>query len=111
MIDWYPTLVKLAGGDLEQNLPIDGKDVWPLLTHRPRSPHDAILSVKSPTVAALRMGDWKLISQSTPATDASSPKAKKKGPAKVMGIELYNLAHDIGETNILPTKNRRASPR
>ncbi|MEQ1853619.1 MAG: arylsulfatase [Chthoniobacteraceae bacterium] len=52
VIDWYPTLVKLVGGSLDQKLPVDGKDVWPMLTQQARSPHGAILSVKSPTAAA-----------------------------------------------------------
>lgn len=114
IIDWYPTLVKLAGGNLDQKLPIDGKDVWPMLTQQARSPHDAILSVKSPTAAALRMGDWKLVSQSvaaaaTPdgsrkANTAKKAAAKKKAQAATGSIELYNLATDIGETTNLADK-------
>ncbi|MGI9110478.1 MAG: arylsulfatase B, partial [Opitutales bacterium] len=63
MVDWYPTLIKLAGGTLDQKLPIDGLDVWPMLTKGAPSPHDAILSVSTqgPTRAAVRMGDWKLM--------------------------------------------------
>lgn len=114
VIDWYPTLVKLAGGSLDQKLPIDGKDVWPMLTQQARSPHDAILSVKSPTSAALRMGDWKLVSQSVAAaatTDGSKKAdaakkaaAKKKAQPAAGSIELYNLATDIGETTNLADK-------
>jgi len=114
VIDWYPTLVKLAGGSLDQNLPIDGKDVWPMLTRQARSPHDAILSVKSPTTAALRMGDWKLVSKSAAAattTDGSkganatkNAAAKKKAQPTTGSIELYNLASDIGETTNLADK-------
>ncbi len=84
VIDWYPTLVKLAGGSLEQKLPLDGRDVWPMLTQNAKSPHDAILSVQSPTRAAVRMGDWKLL------YNAQSEK-----------LELYNLATDIGEAHNL----------
>lgn len=114
VIDWYPTLVKLAGGRLDQKLPIDGKDVWPMLTQQAPSPHDAILSVKSPTAAALRMGDWKLVSQSTAAaaTLGGAKKAnaakkvadKKKARPAAEAVELYNLARDIGETTNLVDK-------
>ena len=30
-VDWYPTLIELAGGSLEQPLPIDGVNIWPTL--------------------------------------------------------------------------------
>lgn len=103
VIDWYPTLIKLAKGSLDQKLPIDGKDVWPMLTQKARSPHDAILSVKSPTEAALRIGDWKLISHSA-VTESNVRKkagAKKKAQAESQPVELYNLATDIGESTSL----------
>jgi arylsulfatase A-like enzyme len=113
-VDWYPTLVKLAGGSLEQKTPLDGKDVWPMLTQGAASPHDAILCVQSPTGAALRMGDWKLVMNGgRPDSEEGPPGATKgkgrgkKGRAKgadaatsaVFGetLALYNLATDIGE--------------
>ena len=114
-VDWYPTLVKLAGGSLEQKTPLDGKDVWPMLTQDAPSPHDAILCVQSPKVAALRMGDWKLVMNGSDADSEEAPtggaKAKgkgKKGKAKSEvdaatiaefgeTLALYNLANDIGE--------------
>ncbi len=108
VIDWYPTLVKLAGGSLDQNLPIDGLDVWPMLTQQAPSPHDAILSVQSPTRAALRIGDWKLLSRETADTDtagASGPKSRaKKRQQTSKTVELYNLATDISETTNLVDK-------
>jgi arylsulfatase A-like enzyme len=110
-IDWFPTLVKLAGGSLDQKLPLDGRDVWPMLTKGAKSPHDAILSVQSPTRAALRMGDWKLLMNAGGAAgesgdEAAPVKGKKKGrrAANAGGIELYNLATDIGETTDLAAK-------
>lgn len=103
-IDWYPTLVKLAGGSLEQKLPLDGRDVWPMLTEGKPSPHDAILCVQSPQRAAVRMGDWKLLvglggKQSSEKADAPGPKGKKRkaDSAPSAPVELYNLADDVGE--------------
>lgn len=82
IIDWYPTILKLAGAKMEQPLPIDGMDIWPVLTQGAKSPHDAILlSGMSPGVCALRAGDWKLVQQN-PAAPVH---------------QLFHLAKDIGE--------------
>jgi arylsulfatase A-like enzyme len=82
-VDWYPTLLKLAGGSLEQKLPLDGRDIWPVLTQGAKSPHDALLiCATKPGSAALRMGDWKLVH--TEKYD-----------------ELYNLSADLGEAKDL----------
>lgn len=116
VIDWYPTLVKLAGGSLDQKLPIDGKDVWPMLTQGAPSPHDAILCVQSPERAAVRMGDWKLSMNASESSDEEEgggakpkgkggPKGKAKGKGKAAApsnsYTLYNLADDIGEQHDL----------
>jgi arylsulfatase A-like enzyme len=80
-VDWYPTLVKLAGGSLTQKLPLDGLDIWPVLTQGAKSPHDALMLYgMQPGRAAIRMGDWKLLIGGSQQAD-----------------ELYNLAADIGE--------------
>jgi arylsulfatase A-like enzyme len=99
VIDWYPTLVRLAGGSLEQKLPVDGKDVWPMLTANAPSPHESILCVQSPTRSALRMGDWKLIRFDEAAAGAGRPKNRKNVTSGT--LELYNLANDSGETTNL----------
>ncbi len=85
-VDWYPTLVKLAGGSLEQKLPLDGLDIWQVLTQGAKSPHDALLLCgQEPEVRALRIGDWKLL----------------ENPPHGHPVELYNLASDIGEQHDL----------
>ena len=110
MVDWYPTLIKLAGGSLEQKLPLDGLDVWPMLTKGAASPHDAILSVSTqgPARAAVRMGDWKLMvsgnADADTGEDDGAKKPKKKGKAaagKYEPVALYNLADDPSESKNL----------
>jgi len=101
MIDWYPTLIKRAGGSLEQKLPIDGIDIWPVLTEGKKSPHEDILINVTPNGGALRKGDWKIILNGNAKDDPDGklePKKKKKtGDA----VELYNLAKDPSEkTNL-----------
>jgi arylsulfatase A-like enzyme len=110
MIDWYPTLIKLAGGSLDQKLPIDGLDIWPMLTKGAASPHDAILSVSTqgPARAAVRMGDWKLLvsgnADADTGEDDGAAKAKKKGKKaadKYESVALYNLIEDPSESKNL----------
>jgi arylsulfatase A-like enzyme len=100
VIDWYPTLIGLAGGSLKQALPIDGKDVWPMITKSGKSPHKAILSVstRGPSQAAIRMGDWKLIVADADESDGAT---LKKQPKKYEPVSLFNLADDPGESKNL----------
>lgn len=75
--DFYPTLVTLAGGSLEQELPLDGMDMNAVIFQNQAGPRTELVievagSVRLPT---LRQGDFKLV-----------------------GKELYNLAADPGET-------------
>ncbi|MBL8814175.1 MAG: amidohydrolase [Planctomycetaceae bacterium] len=107
VVDWYPTLLKLAGGKLEQPLPIDGQDLWPVLTKKAESAHDAILLVQSPQRAAVRMGDYKLLRLSAPR--AAAAKKKKQAKSEEPVLALFNLKNDIGETrNLISEEPERA---
>lgn len=81
VVDFYPTLVKLAGGSLEQPLPLDGRDAWPTIAHGQPTPHrEIVLSV--------------------PGFEGSEtgPPAIRSGDYKLVGDELYNIAADPSET-------------
>jgi arylsulfatase A-like enzyme len=101
IIDWYPTLINLAGGKINQSTPIDGKDVWPMITQNKKSPHDAILSVstKGPIISAIRMDHWKLI-----LLAADSSQLKTKAFNKYESVALFNLLDDPSETKNLALK-------
>jgi arylsulfatase A-like enzyme len=79
VVDWYPTLLSLAGRPKDGRPPLDGGDIWPVLASHGKSPHTEILVATGPRTAALRRGDWKLI-----AGEGRPP-------------ELYDLATDLGE--------------
>ena len=97
-VDWYPTLVKLAGSRVEPANPLDGLDIWPVLTQSAKSPHDAILLVGNrPGVSAVRMGNWKLLVSPTDK-DAEEQSGDQKTSGK---LELYNLVEDIAESKNL----------
>lgn len=92
VVDWYPTLAKLVGASVEQKLPIDGKDIWPVLTQDAKTPHEEILLMGSrPGQSAIRVGDWKLL---------VNPMEFRR-PAKSSPVELYDLAKDPGEKHNL----------
>lgn len=86
VVDFFPTLVTLAGGALQQRLPLDGRDAWPTITQGKPTPHrEIVLSV--------------------PGFDGSEtgPAAIRVGDFKLMEDELYNIRLDPGETKNLAT--------
>jgi arylsulfatase A-like enzyme len=96
IIDWYPTLIKLVGGSLEQPLPLDGVDIWPVITQRAKSPHAEILHNSTPSGGAIRVGDWKLI--------IKTGKGSRKNNQSE-SVELFNLATDPSEKTNLAQQN------
>jgi arylsulfatase A-like enzyme len=114
MVDWYPTLLKIAGGALEQKLPLDGKDAWPTIALGKPSPHEDILINTTPNRGALRAGDWVLVVNGAAADNEGGPakKAKKTGSGT---LELFNLKTDpYQQTNLadkMPDKARELRAR
>jgi arylsulfatase A-like enzyme len=108
MVDWYPTLLGLARASVDQKLPLDGRDIWPVLTQGKPSPHDEILLNTTPRAGAIRVGDWKLVingatgtaeeDDESPALASGKKAARKNQPPRV---ELFNLAQDISEKHNL----------
>jgi arylsulfatase A-like enzyme len=103
VVDWYPTLLKLAGAKTEQKFAVDGRDIWPTLTQGKPSPHDAILINTTPNAGAVRVGDWKLVVRDGPDNPDGAPPKKKKD--EKASVELFNLKTDPYEKTNLAEKN------
>jgi arylsulfatase A-like enzyme len=98
-VDLYPTLLKLAGASLEQELPPDGTDIWPVLTERATlQEREILIHARKGRSSAIRIGDWKLV------------KNGHLGPLKTIGdkedvYELFHLADDPMEKTNLAAQN------
>jgi arylsulfatase A-like enzyme len=92
--DWYPTLVKLAGGSLEQELPLDGHDMRSVLTQGKPTSRTEILHNVSDYTGALRQGRWKLVVN---GNHRRSLEEDRSAPI----VELFDIAADPYErTNL-----------
>jgi arylsulfatase A-like enzyme len=91
VIDLFPTLVRLAGGSLEQPLPLDGLDAWPAIARGEPLARQELLINAQAHQSALLAGDLKLVrTQSV------------EGPR----VELYDVAADPGEKRDLAPRMR-----
>jgi arylsulfatase A-like enzyme len=85
MVDWYPTLAKLAGGSTAKSMQLDGVDVWDMISTGAPSPRKEVLYNVDPLGGGLSVGDWKLVWK------ASLPQK----------VELFNLKDDPSESKNL----------
>lgn len=113
IVDWYPTLLKLAGGSRESDLPFDGCDIWPTIAEGKPSPHQTLLLNVVGRMGAIRVGNWKLLRNCLASDDAEGDAKRTKGERAQRKkerrnapdvVELFNLAEDIGEKNNLAAR-------
>jgi len=108
-VDWYPTLLRLAGASLDQKLPLDGRDAWPTIAACKPSPHDEIVLNAAPAGGAILVGQWKLVIRGNIGTDDSqmpgAKRAGKRGKGAAEATELFNLAVDPYEQENLAAKH------
>jgi arylsulfatase A len=109
-IDILPTIAALTGAPLPPR-PIDGKDLSPwLLGHPPDAPlHEALFFYYADgQLQAMRSGRWKLLFPHTARTMIGRASGGGGIPGKYkplpVGLELYDLEADIGETTNLAAK-------
>ena len=120
--DWFPTLMKLAGGDLNGTKPLDGFDVWEAINTGEPSPRTEILHNIDPgrsqwfqnwcAQAALRVGDWKLLTgcQShhsewiPPPSSIYSMEERNHFGNEAKTLFLFNIAEDPEERQELSSQ-------
>ena len=90
-MDLLPTFAKLAGAEVPKDRVIDGKDVWPVLAGKAKTPHKSFFYHGGNNLKAVRSGDWKL-------------HVNGKKP-----VALFNLATDIGEKKNVLAENREVA--
>lgn len=132
--DWYPTLVNLAGGSLNDTLPLDGVDQWKMLSEGSASARDTILHNIDPVTApigervykdtfdtrvraALRWKQWKVITGnpgngSWVPGECSGLEAKRgSGGEPTQNLWLFDLSRDPNEmddlSNVYPDISRK----
>jgi arylsulfatase A-like enzyme len=98
-IDFYPTLLAMAGVQPKADIPIDGINLAPLLTGKTQTldrdtlfwhfPHENRVRANYGASSAVRKGDWKLYRY-----------YHGKAPGEHLH-RLYNLKNDLGERNDL----------
>lgn len=104
MVDWYPTLLRLAGAPSDRGKPLDGCDAWPAIARGAPSPHDAMLLNTVGRTGAIRCGDWKLVRNGADAADEEEERsreerqrARREARSLPDVFELFNLAADLSE--------------
>jgi arylsulfatase A len=105
-IDLFPTIAKLVGAELPKQ-PIDGLDVWPLISGAPGAvnPHEAYLfyfAQNELQAVSSSDGRWKLQLPHTYVSLVDRPRAQNGVPVgpdmrTIKTPELYDLVNDISE--------------
>jgi arylsulfatase A-like enzyme len=96
VVDWFPTLARLAGWRASNDLRWDGQDLWSALTGTAPAAAERTLYCKySGGMAFLRRGDWKLV------TLGDTPFARGLMTGNDRSDQLFNLADDPNETRNL----------
>jgi len=106
-LDLFPTVARRIGAELPKH-PIDGLDVWPIISgrRRPKNPHRSywfFYEVNQLQAVVTGDGRWKLQLPHTYRTLGGKPPGHGGEPAayeqrKFEKAELYDLVDDVSET-------------
>ncbi|XP_078407303.1 arylsulfatase I-like [Cetorhinus maximus] len=111
--DWYPTLVSLARGNITESPPLDGYNLWSTISEGKKSPRTEILHNIDPLhnhakfgswkeghnlwntaiQAAIRLGDWKLLTGDPGYSDWIPPQTLPTLPGSWWNLERQRAGH------------------
>ena len=99
MTDWFPTLVKLSGGEIPNDRIIDGKSLLPVLFNKGKRENQDFAYIEYGNLTGFRSGDWKIL----------LPEEFRKGNFWVEDVPahdtvLFNLKNDIAERTDVKNK-------
>ncbi|MBN1789079.1 MAG: sulfatase [Bacteroidales bacterium] len=112
MMDFMPTLARLAGATVPTDREIDGHDIWPLITgKKSKSPYKAFYYFgRDGKLAAMREGKWKVHLLAPSEMWAGKQPVKEALLDTKPAVEppwLYDLSSDIGETKNVAAENKK----
>lgn len=98
LMDVFPTVIKLAGAPAPKN-PLDGIDIWPMLTgQKPEIEREALLYFDGWHIQCARRGRWKLhLSRYNSVTYSPAPAGGRLN-IPLPAPELYDLSRDVDES-------------
>ena len=97
-MDLYVTSIKLAGGTVPEDRPIDGYDLTPVLKKNAESPREVMFYYRGQRLMAVRKGPWK-------AHFMTQAAYGQKDPVVENPPVLYHLEHDPGEIHNLSAEH------
>jgi arylsulfatase A len=108
-IDMLPTLAALAGATVPSERPIDGRNLWPVMSgeHGATAPHEVLYFYWGAELHAVRSGSWKLHlphpyqSLEFPGSDGVPGKYVRKE----IELSLFDLEKDPAESTNLSAAN------
>ncbi len=93
-MDWFVTVLQLAGAPVPSDRPIDGLSLVPLLKGAGPSPRTVMPYFAGTSLAAIRKGPWKLHLMSRDANSANPLRMLPRSHAVPL---LFHLEHDPSE--------------
>ncbi len=102
-IDMFPTIAKLIDAKIPTEQPIDGKDIWPLMTgdKQIQSPHEFFWCYYDDELRGVRDRQWKLVFPHQYRSLDGKPGGRDGNPVPYKQLKtkeaLYDLKHDVGE--------------